>query len=62
MDKFIQRENLALLIKRLADPGLTDAQRRVIVTLLNEEHFKITRCELLRWINAHRACTRQAEE
>jgi len=34
MDKFIRRENLALFTKRLADPRLTDSQRKVIRALL----------------------------
>jgi hypothetical protein len=36
MDKFIRRENLALFTKRLADPSLTDSQRKVILALLSE--------------------------
>jgi hypothetical protein len=43
MDKFIHRENLALFRRRLKDPGLTDAQRIVILRLLTEEHAE--RCE-----------------
>jgi hypothetical protein len=40
MDKFIQRENLALFRRRLADPALTDAQRQTILRLLTEERAK----------------------
>ena len=40
VDKFIQRENLALLRRRLADPALTDAQRQTILRLLTEERAK----------------------
>jgi hypothetical protein len=40
MDKFIHRRNLALFSKRLADPGLTGAQRKVILTLRTEEQGK----------------------
>jgi hypothetical protein len=46
MDKFIQRENLALFRRRLADPGLTDAQRQAILRLLAEEHAKGTSTEI----------------
>jgi hypothetical protein len=40
MDKFIHRENLALFRRRLADPGLSDAQRKAILILLAEERGK----------------------
>ena len=40
MDKFIHRENLALFRRRLADPALTDAQRKVLLILLAEERGK----------------------
>jgi hypothetical protein len=46
MDKFIHRENLALFTRRLADPGLTDAQRQTILRLLKEEHAKGTTAEI----------------
>lgn len=39
MEKFIQRENLALLKKRLAEPH-TDAGREVLLNLLAEEMAK----------------------
>jgi hypothetical protein len=38
MDKFIHRENLTLLRRRLDDPGFTDAQRKAI--LRTEEHAR----------------------
>jgi hypothetical protein len=37
MEKFIRHQNSALFRKRLADPDLTDAQRKVILKLLTEE-------------------------
>jgi hypothetical protein len=40
MDKFIHRQNFSLLSRRLADPRLTDEQRKVILTLLTEEQGK----------------------
>ena len=40
MDKFIHRENSALFRGRLDDPGFTDAQRKVILRLLTEEHAR----------------------
>ena len=40
MDKFIQRENLALFRRRLEDPGLTYAQRKAVLSLLSEERVK----------------------
>ena len=40
MDKFIQRENLALFTRRLAEPDLTRAKRNVILKLLKEEQAK----------------------
>jgi hypothetical protein len=40
MDKFIHRENLAQLRRRLDDPGFTDAQRKAILRLLTEEHAR----------------------
>jgi hypothetical protein len=40
MDKFIHRQNFSLLSRRLADPSLTDEQRKVILTLLTEEQVK----------------------
>jgi hypothetical protein len=43
MDKFIHRENLALLRKRLGEPCLTDAQRQTILRLLTEEHANLAR-------------------
>jgi len=43
MDKFIHRENLRLLEKRLADPDVTEAQRRVILRLMLEEQEKAAR-------------------
>ena len=39
MEKFIHRENLALLRKRLAETN-DDAQRKVILKLLAEEEAK----------------------
>ena len=39
MERFIHRENLALLRKRLAELQ-DDAQRRVLVKLLSEEEAK----------------------
>ena len=39
MEKFIHRENLALLRKRLAEPH-TDAERAVLLKLLAEEEHK----------------------
>jgi hypothetical protein len=41
MDHFIHRQNLALFKKRLADPDLTEAQRKIILRLLMEECAKI---------------------
>jgi hypothetical protein len=43
MDRFIHRENLAPFERRLADSSLSDAQRKVILELLSEEHAK--RCQ-----------------
>src|SRR5262249_48583713 len=40
MDKFIHRENLRLLERRLADPDLTEPQRKVILKLMLEEQEK----------------------
>ena len=40
MDKFIQRENLRLLEKRLADPDVTEPQRKVILRLMLEGQQK----------------------
>jgi hypothetical protein len=40
MDTFIHRQNLALFRRRLADPTLTEAQRKVIIVLLAEEQAK----------------------
>ncbi len=42
MEKFIRRENLALLRKRLAETN-DEAQRKVILKLLAEEEAKGTR-------------------
>ena len=50
MDKFIQRENLALFRRRLDDPGLTDTQRKAILRLLTEQHAR-----------AHHASTKEHE-
>ena len=36
MDKFIHRENLALFRRRLAQPDLTENQRKVLQKLLKE--------------------------
>ena len=38
MNKFIDRENLALFRERLDDPGPADAQRKAFLRLLTEEH------------------------
>ena len=43
MNKFIDRENLALFRERLDDPGPADAQRKAILRLLTEEHARATR-------------------
>ena len=40
MKRFIHRENLALFKKRLSEPNLTEAERRVILELLAEEEAK----------------------
>jgi hypothetical protein len=40
MDEFIHRENLALFKKRLSDPVLSDAERKVILKLLQDEQAK----------------------
>jgi hypothetical protein len=40
MDKFIYRQNFSLFSRRLADPSLSDEQRKVILTLLTEEQVK----------------------
>jgi hypothetical protein len=40
MDKFIHRQNFSLFSRRLAEPSLTDAQRKVILTLLTEEQVE----------------------
>jgi len=40
MDKFIHRENLRLLEKRLADPDVTEPQRKLILKLMLEEQEK----------------------
>jgi hypothetical protein len=45
MDEFIRRENLALFRRRLADPGLTPAQRQAILRLLAEEQAKSATAE-----------------
>ena len=45
MEKFIQRENLALLKRRLAEPH-TDAEREVLLKLLAEEKAKEPRLGL----------------
>ncbi len=39
MDRFIRRENIALLKKRLTEPH-TDAEREVLLKLLAEETAK----------------------
>ena len=39
MEKFIQRENVALYKKRLAEPR-TDAERKIILKLLTDEEAK----------------------
>jgi len=41
MNKFIHRENLALFRRRLADPDLPVAQRKIILKLLTEEEVKV---------------------
>jgi len=41
MDEFIHRENLALFKKRLSDPVLGDAERKVILKLLLDEQAKL---------------------
>jgi hypothetical protein len=43
LDEFIRRENIALFRKKLAEPGLSDQQRKTIDTLLRkeEQHRKI---------------------
>lgn len=43
MDKFIHRENLRLLEKRLADPDVTEPQRKVILRLMLEQQDKVAR-------------------
>jgi hypothetical protein len=40
MDQFIYRQNFSLFSRRLADPSLTDEQRKVILTLLTKEQAK----------------------
>jgi hypothetical protein len=37
MDRFVHDENLALFRKKLADPGLTDAERKIVLKLLADE-------------------------
>ena len=39
MDKFIQRENVTLYKKRLAEPQ-TDSERKIILKLLADEEAK----------------------
>jgi len=41
MDEFIRLENLALFKKRLSDPVLSDAERKVILKLLLDEQAKL---------------------
>ena len=40
MDKFIHRENLTLFKRRLADPALTDEQRKAVLQLMTEEQAR----------------------
>ena len=40
MDQFVHRENLARFRRRLAEPGLTGDQRKVLLTLLKEAQAK----------------------
>jgi hypothetical protein len=40
MNEFIRRANLALFTRRLADPVLTEAQRKVLVSLWTEHRVK----------------------
>jgi len=37
LDEFIRRENIALFRKKLAEPGLSDQQRKTIEALLRKE-------------------------
>jgi hypothetical protein len=40
MDEFIRRANLALFTRRLADPALREAQRKLLLSLMTEEDVK----------------------
>ena len=40
MDQFVHRENLARFRRRLAEPDLTEEQRKVLLTLLKEAQAK----------------------
>jgi hypothetical protein len=40
MEKYIHQQNLILFMRHLADPDLSDAQRKTILRLLSEEHAK----------------------
>jgi hypothetical protein len=40
MDKFIRRKNLAPFTRHLADPTLTEAQRKVLLTPFTQEQVK----------------------
>jgi hypothetical protein len=41
MDKFIHRENLTLFKRRLADPALTEEQRKAVLQLMTEEQARV---------------------
>jgi hypothetical protein len=40
MERFIHDENLALFKKKLADPRLTDEERKVVLKLLADEEAR----------------------
>ena len=40
MDKFIHQENLTLFKRRLADPALTEEQRKAVLQLMTEEQAR----------------------
>ncbi|BBB96714.1 MULTISPECIES: hypothetical protein [Bradyrhizobium] len=40
MERFIHDENLALFRKKLADPQLTDEERKVVLKLLADEEAR----------------------
>ena len=40
MERFVHNENLALFRKKLADPLLTEAERKIVLQLLADEEAK----------------------